>query len=138
VAERFPWRRGRTTSTLLAQLKCPELVRDRGILNHVPDKLASTYDQYEYLDEKREWLDKLAAKLVSLGLRIEAGDTISSAASTALPPQERGSDEREAISSTVREAAPSTVRAIDALPSWSGGYGYSAVSFNFSTAAIVA
>jgi hypothetical protein len=59
----------RTSSTLLAALKCPEVIRDRGILNHQPKKLDRTYNIHDYFEEKKEWLARLADKLVTLGLK---------------------------------------------------------------------
>jgi integrase len=52
----------RTVRTELARLRVPEIAAER-IINHAPRGLARVYDQYDYLDEKREGLEKWAVRL---------------------------------------------------------------------------
>jgi integrase len=55
----------RTCRTGLARLKILPHIAER-VLNHAQEKIPGTYDKYDYLDEKREALDKWAAHLVGL------------------------------------------------------------------------
>lgn len=55
----------RTCRTGLARLKVLPHVAER-VLNHAQQRIPGTYDRYEYLDEKREALDKWAAHLAGL------------------------------------------------------------------------
>ena len=55
----------RTCRTGLAQLKIPPHVAER-VLNHAQDRIPGTYDVHDYLDEKREALEKWATHLQSL------------------------------------------------------------------------
>lgn len=52
----------RTCRTKLSQLKIPPHISER-ILNHAPEKMVGVYDQYDYIDEKREALEKWAEHL---------------------------------------------------------------------------
>jgi integrase len=52
----------RTVRTELARLRVPEIVAER-IINHAPRGLSRVYDQYGYLDEKREGLKNWADRL---------------------------------------------------------------------------
>ena len=55
----------RTCRTGLSRLKIAPHIAER-CLNHKQEKIAGTYDLYEYVDEKREALDKWAAHLEAL------------------------------------------------------------------------
>lgn len=55
----------RTCRTGLARLKIPPHVAER-VLNHAQDKIPGTYDVHDYLEEKREALEKWAAHLKGL------------------------------------------------------------------------
>ncbi len=55
----------RTCRTGLSKLKIPRHISER-VLNHVQEKLEGTYDVHEYLEEKREALDKWATHLRGL------------------------------------------------------------------------
>jgi len=55
----------RTVRTELARLRVPEIVAER-IINHAPRGLARVYNQYGYLDEKREGLEKWDDRLRSI------------------------------------------------------------------------
>lgn len=57
----------RTCRTGLARLKVPPHIAER-VLNHVQEKIPGTYDVHDYLDEKREALERWAERLASLGL----------------------------------------------------------------------
>ena len=52
----------RTCRTGLARLKIAPHIAER-VLNHAQEKIPGTYDTHDYLDEKREALDKWAAHL---------------------------------------------------------------------------
>ncbi len=52
----------RTGRSEMARLKIDDVVAER-VLNHVPRGLAKVYNQYQYLDEKREALDLWAREL---------------------------------------------------------------------------
>ncbi len=55
----------RTCRTGLARLRIPPHIAER-VLNHVQDKIPATYDVHDYLDEKRDALDKWARFLAEL------------------------------------------------------------------------
>jgi integrase len=55
----------RTCRTGLAKLKIAPHVSER-VLNHAQDKIAGTYDVHDYLDEKREALEKWEQHLKGL------------------------------------------------------------------------
>ncbi|HKQ14437.1 MAG TPA: hypothetical protein VJT80_13465, partial [Steroidobacteraceae bacterium] len=55
----------RTCRTGLARLKVEPHIAER-VLNHAQEKIAGTYDQWAYIDEKRAALDKWATHLLSL------------------------------------------------------------------------
>jgi integrase len=55
----------RTCRTGLARLKIAPHIAER-VLNHAQEKIPGTYDTHDYLEEKREALDKWAAHLASL------------------------------------------------------------------------
>jgi integrase len=55
----------RTCRTGLARLKIAPHIAER-VLNHAQEKIPGTYDTHDYLDEKREALDKWAAHLEAL------------------------------------------------------------------------
>jgi integrase len=55
----------RTCRTGLGRLKIPPHIAER-VVNHKQEKIEGTYDLHEYLDEKREALDKWAEHLRSL------------------------------------------------------------------------
>ncbi|HEX4413599.1 MAG TPA: site-specific integrase, partial [Lacipirellulaceae bacterium] len=55
----------RTCRTGLARLKVAPHVAER-VLNHAQEKIPGTYDTHDYLEEKREALDKWAAHLEGL------------------------------------------------------------------------
>jgi integrase len=55
----------RTCRTGLARLKVPPHIAER-VLNHAQDKIPGTYDVHDYLDEKRDALEKWAAHLEGL------------------------------------------------------------------------
>jgi integrase len=55
----------RTCRTGLARLKIEPHIAER-VLNHAQERIAGTYDVYNYLDEKRAALDKWATHLRSL------------------------------------------------------------------------
>lgn len=55
----------RTCRTGLARLKVPPHIAER-VLNHAQEKIAGTYDKHEYLDEKRDALEKWAQHLEGL------------------------------------------------------------------------
>ena len=55
----------RTCRTGLARLKVAPHIAER-VLNHAQEKIAGTYDLHDYLDEKREALEKWAAYLKRL------------------------------------------------------------------------
>lgn len=55
----------RTCRTGLARLKIQPHVAER-VLNHAQEKIAGTYDVWEYMEEKREALDKWAQHLARL------------------------------------------------------------------------
>lgn len=55
----------RTCRTGLARLKVAPHVAER-VLNHAQERIPGTYDVHDYLDEKREALDRWAAHLQSL------------------------------------------------------------------------
>lgn len=57
----------RTCRTGLARLKVPPHIAER-VLNHAQEKIAGTYDLHEYLDEKRDALNKWARHLRGLKL----------------------------------------------------------------------
>lgn len=63
----------RTASTGMAALGVQRHVRDR-VLNHVPGKLTSTYDVYEYQAEKRDALDKWGQRLKTIVAAKKGGD----------------------------------------------------------------
>ena len=52
----------RTGRSEMARLKVDDVVAER-VLNHVPRGLAKVYNQYQYLDEKREALNLWAREL---------------------------------------------------------------------------
>ncbi len=54
----------RTASTMMRSLVAAKGV-DK-VLNHIPPKLERTYDQHDYMPEKRQALEKWAAKLQSI------------------------------------------------------------------------
>ncbi|MDB5392906.1 MAG: putative prophage integrase, partial [Rhodospirillales bacterium] len=55
----------RTCRTGLSRLKVEPHIAER-VLNHAQQKIAGTYDRFEYLDEKRVALEKWAAHLATL------------------------------------------------------------------------
>lgn len=55
----------RTTRTGLAKLKVPPHIAER-CLNHAQERIEGTYDTHDYLDEKREALEKWAAHLSAI------------------------------------------------------------------------
>ena len=55
----------RTCRTGLAKLKIPPHIAER-VLNHAQEKIAGTYDTHDYIDEKREALEKWAKHLEDL------------------------------------------------------------------------
>ena len=55
----------RTCRTGLSRLKVEPHIAER-VLNHAQEKIAGTYDQWEYIEEKRDALDKWAAHLEGL------------------------------------------------------------------------
>jgi hypothetical protein len=55
----------RTCRTGLARLKIPQHIAER-VLSHAQEKIPGTYDAHDYLEEKREALDKWAAHLQGL------------------------------------------------------------------------
>lgn len=55
----------RTCRTGLARLKVEPHIAER-VLNHAQEKIAGTYDQHDYMDEKRAALDKWGAHLERL------------------------------------------------------------------------
>jgi integrase len=55
----------RTCRTGLSRLKTPPHIAER-VLNHAQEKIPGTYDMHDYLEEKREALDKWAAHLKGL------------------------------------------------------------------------
>jgi integrase len=55
----------RTCRTGLAKLKVPPHIAER-VLNHAQEKIAGTYDVHEYIDEKREALNRWADHLRGL------------------------------------------------------------------------
>jgi len=55
----------RTCRTGLSKLKIPPHIAER-VLNHSQEKIAGTYDTYDYLDEKREALEKWTVHLLSV------------------------------------------------------------------------
>jgi integrase len=55
----------RTCRTGLARLKVPPHIAER-VLNHAPEKIPGTYDVHDYLEEKRDALDKWAKHLKGL------------------------------------------------------------------------
>lgn len=56
----------RTVTTGLSSLGVPEIIKER-ILNHAPRGVTQRhYDQWEYLDEKRDALDRWAAKVMGI------------------------------------------------------------------------
>jgi integrase len=55
----------RTCRTGLARLKVAPHIAER-VLNHAQDRIPGTYDRHEYLDDKRDALEKWAAHLTSL------------------------------------------------------------------------
>lgn len=60
----------RTVTTGLSSLGVPEIIKER-ILNHSPRGVTQRhYDQYEYLDERREALERWAEKVMGL-VRLE-------------------------------------------------------------------
>jgi integrase len=52
----------RTGRSEMARLKVDDIVAER-ILNHVPRGMVKVYNQYQYLDEKREALNLWAREL---------------------------------------------------------------------------
>jgi integrase len=64
----------RTCRSLLASLKVPDHIAER-CMNHKLKGVSGTYNRYDYLDERREALDKLALLLESI---IDVGLTIKS------------------------------------------------------------
>jgi integrase len=68
----------RTCRTGLARLRVPPHIAER-VLNHVQDKIPATYDVHDYLDEKRDALQKWAQFL--------GGLLPSAAATTSAPPR---------------------------------------------------
>ncbi len=68
----------RTARTLMSRLQIEHHVRE-AVLNHSLGKIAKTYDQYDYLPEKRQALQKLANEIDTiLGVAIsKAGKIIS-------------------------------------------------------------
>jgi integrase len=67
----------RTFRTFASKEKIAPHVAER-VINHTPEKLARTYDRYDYVDEKRDALDKW-------GAHIEKVTTGPSPASTSTP-----------------------------------------------------
>jgi integrase len=55
----------RTCRTGMAALGVPETVAER-VLNHQQDKLVRTYNRHEYLDEKRDALDRWACRVAEI------------------------------------------------------------------------
>jgi len=55
----------RTCRTGLARLKVAPHIAER-VLNHVQEKISGTYDTHDYLEEKREALNKWSAHLAGL------------------------------------------------------------------------
>jgi integrase len=66
----------RTCRTGLSRLKVLPHIAER-VLNHAQERIPGTYDRYEYLDEKREALEKWATHLASLKERT-AGEELKS------------------------------------------------------------
>lgn len=58
----------RVVRSTLARLKVTREIAER-VINHEKEQLEGTYNLYEYLDEKRDALEKLAAYYVSHGYR---------------------------------------------------------------------
>jgi integrase len=56
----------RTCRTGMARLRIQPHIAER-VLNHAQEKIPGTYDVHDYLEEKREALEKWAGHLVSLG-----------------------------------------------------------------------
>jgi integrase len=66
----------RTSRTIMSRLKIKQHVRER-VLNHSQGGVAGVYDQYDYLDEKRDALRKLGNEMARIvGLDIEKGTVI--------------------------------------------------------------
>ncbi|MFV1976711.1 MAG: tyrosine-type recombinase/integrase [Candidatus Scalindua sp.] len=61
----------RTASTIMKGLVNPQWVEK--VLNHLPPKLERTYDQHDYLNEKRQALDAWSRKIESLLFSDDAG-----------------------------------------------------------------
>ena len=55
----------RTCRTGLARLKVPPHIAER-VLNHAQDLIPGTYDVHDYMDEKREALERWARHLETL------------------------------------------------------------------------
>lgn len=74
----------RTVTTYFGKLKVPQVIKKK-ILNHAKRKKADVtdiYDQYEYIDEKRDALEKWEALLLSMAKRPDtAANVIDMAAS---------------------------------------------------------
>ncbi len=64
----------RTGRSEMARLKVDDVVAER-VLNHVPRGLAKVYNQYQYLDEKREALNLWARELLKI-TRPDKGEVV--------------------------------------------------------------
>jgi integrase len=62
----------RTCRTGLARLKVEPHIAER-VLNHAQDRIPGTYDRHEYIDEKRDALDKWGVHLTGLAREARAG-----------------------------------------------------------------
>ena len=55
----------RTCRTGMAALGVPEIVSEKA-LNHAQEKLVQTYNRHEYLDEKRDALERWAQRVMTI------------------------------------------------------------------------
>ncbi|MGR0481686.1 MAG: tyrosine-type recombinase/integrase [Candidatus Electronema sp. V4] len=55
----------RTARTIMSRLQIQQHIRER-VLNHVQQGVAGVYDQYDYMQEKKDALDKLAQEIMQL------------------------------------------------------------------------
>lgn len=63
----------RTAASIIGSEKVPRFIISR-VLNHVDRSVTGRYDRHEYLDEKREALDKLGAHIETLLAADDAGN----------------------------------------------------------------
>lgn len=59
----------------MSRLKIKQHIRER-VLNRSQDGMAEVYDQYDYLDEKRDALDKLSREIMRILGREEKSNVI--------------------------------------------------------------